>query len=137
MGYRVTGGSARSLTELIDQMADEMERKLSREVQDAQPRELAPDFTSLRDPRTQAALLSVIEELGRVTQSDLQARTAHLPELAARVPRFLEYSRGQDWIRVVDCNDQGHVFSLTDGGRVHKEKHGPTDLPPGSTPLTP
>jgi hypothetical protein len=137
MGFKFTGGTAGSLTELVDQMTDEMERKtgVPRSRWDVREKESAPDFTSFRDCRTQAALLGVIEEQGCATRPSIQARLAHLPQLAARLPRFLDYARHRGWMRVIEHNAEGKVFEITPGGRAHIEVNGPVDLPPGSTEI--
>jgi hypothetical protein len=140
MGFKITGGTAGSLTELVDQMANEMEQKtgVPRAQWDVVEEPATdPDFASLADPRTQAALLGAVEKDGRVTRHSLIARVAHMPQLAACIPRFLQYGRARGWLRVIEQNEQGDVFEIAEAGQAHIAANGPIELPPGSTEITP
>ena len=124
MGY-----SRRDAHSLVD-LVQEMEAELRGDTERADTDRI--DWTSMRDPVVQSALLRRIGELsGSVTVSDLRAEVAHLPSVSARIPRFLAWAYNQDLLRVIAHDDQGKRYELTASGAARAAAG--TELPSGST----
>lgn len=128
MGF--TWKDGRSLTDLIDEMNAELLQQTSEPAAIVQER---VDWSSVRNVRVQGALLKLISELGEPNRAEVQAEVAHLPDLARRIPRFLEWSRRQGWVKAIRPDDQGYRYVVTDAGTVVMG-HAAV-LPPGSTRL--
>jgi hypothetical protein len=128
----LTWKDGRTLTDLVDEMTEELLGQVAEVPGSAE----AIDWTNLRDERVQTMLVGLVAEHGEATRSDVQARVAHLPGLAERVPNFCGWAARQGFLRVVRHGDQGEVFGLGPKAEALLAQWGPIAPPPGSTPLT-
>jgi hypothetical protein len=128
MGFETSDG--RGLSDLASEMTAELA-----EAGPAPREPQAVDWTSLRDQRVQAMLLGLVHELGEASRADIQARIAHLPQLAQRIPRFCSWACRQELLRTVRHGDQGKYFTLGPKAEAFLARWGPVAPPPGSTPL--
>ena len=130
MGFTWEGD--RTLVDLIDEMSAELRQQMREQGTAA---ESPVDWSDLRDVRVQAALLKLISALGQPPRAEIQAELAHLPELASRVPRFLQWSSRQGWVKATRPDEQGYRYAVTEAGIAMTGYA--ASLPPGSSRLMP